>query len=170
MDKVKISVMVEVSSDPIYCEQCEWMEYCPPGCRLFKTPLDLCLAKAPMRCAACLAMDGATIGYDLIAHLHRQRAFSLNTFGPGERFDGVMDHIKKECKELRQAPKDLEEWIDLVLLAFDGAWRAGFTPEQIAAGLFAKQGKNEARKWPDWKTAPAGKAIEHIRESKEDSL
>lgn len=101
--------------------------------------------------------------FDLVAHLHRQRAFSERTFGPGERTAGVLDHIRKELLELEQAPGDLTEWIDVVLLAFDGAWRAGHAPEAIAQALEAKQAKNEARTWPDWRTAEPGKAIEHVR-------
>lgn len=53
-DTVKISVTVEISADPRYCEQCKWLEHCPPGCRLFSIPLRLCLANAPLRCEECL--------------------------------------------------------------------------------------------------------------------
>lgn len=102
--------------------------------------------------------------FDLVAHLHRQRDFSLRTFGPGARAAGVVDHIVKELHEILDEPDDLNEWIDVVILAFDGAWRAGYTPEQIVAALVAKQTKNEQRKWPDWRTAEPGKAIEHIRD------
>ncbi len=100
---------------------------------------------------------------DLVAHLHRQRAFSERTFGPGARTAGVCDHIRKELAEIESAPADVEEWIDVVLLALDGAWRSGATPEQIATALDAKQTKNERRKWPDWRTVEPGKAIEHDR-------
>lgn len=99
----------------------------------------------------------------LIAHLVRQRAFSERTFGPGARTFGVLDHIRKELREIEDKPSDLSEWIDVVILAFDGAWRAGHTPEAIVAELLRKQTKNEARQWPDWRTAPADKAIEHVR-------
>lgn len=100
---------------------------------------------------------------DLITHLHRQREFSLRTFGPGRRTQGVLDHIRKELAEIEADPTDVEEWIDVVLLALDGAWRAGFEPEAIAAALEAKQTKNEGRTWPDWRTAEPGNAIEHVR-------
>src|SRR4051812_41518412 len=80
--------------------------------------------------------------YDLVAHLERQRAFSERTFGPGVRTDGVCDHIRKELTEIAASPHDLSEWIDVVLLALDGAWRAGFTPLEIAQALAAKQAKN----------------------------
>lgn len=101
--------------------------------------------------------------FDLVEHLHRQRAFSLETFGPGRRTAGVLDHIRKELAEIEQHPTDVTEWIDVVLLALDGAWRAGYEPEAIAAALEAKQLRNESRSWPDWRTATPGQAIEHIK-------
>ena len=101
--------------------------------------------------------------YDLVAHLHRQRAFSERTFGPGHRTKGVLDHIRKELREIENAPTDLCEWIDVALLAFDGAWRAGYSADEIAAAFAAKQIRNEARQWPDWRTADPDKAIEHNR-------
>lgn len=109
------------------------------------------------------AAAGAAPGFDLIKHLQRQIAFSQRTFGPGERTAGVIDHIRKELIEIEGAPSDLTEWVDLILLAFDGAWRAGHTAEAICTGIDAKQTKNEGRTWPDWRTAPPGKAIEHVR-------
>jgi hypothetical protein len=65
--------------------------------------------------------------------------------------------------DIEQKPRDLIEWVDVILLAIDGAWRAGFTPEQIAAGIATKQDKNKRREWPDWRTADPNKAIEHNR-------
>jgi hypothetical protein len=108
--------------------------------------------------------------FDLIAHLHRQRAFSRATFGPGARTVGVVDHIRKELREIEAAPLDLEEWIDVILLAFDGAWRAADAlgvprergPAVIVETIMLKQLKNEFRDWPDWRTANPDKAIEHI--------
>lgn len=101
--------------------------------------------------------------FDLVAHIHRQRAFSLKTFGPGERLAGVLDHIRKELGEIERDPGDVEEWADILLLAIDGAHRQGHTPEQIAAAINRKQNINETRTWPDWRTADPGKAIEHVR-------
>lgn len=103
------------------------------------------------------------IPLDLVAHLYRQREFSQRTFGPGARVAGVVEHIRRELVEIEANPGDVSEWIDVVLLAFDGAWRAGFTPEQIARALTAKQVKNEARDWPDWRTAAPDQPIEHVR-------
>jgi hypothetical protein len=103
--------------------------------------------------------------FDLVAHLYRQRAFSRATFGPGARTKGVLDHIRKELGEIERDPADITEWVDVILLAFDGAWRAGHSPEMIAAGITAKQTKNEMRDWPDWRIADPDKAIEHKREA-----
>lgn len=100
---------------------------------------------------------------NLLVHLQQQREWSERTFGPGDRTEGILDHIRKELKEVEAAPGDLSEWIDVVILAFDGAWRSGHEPAEIVAALAAKQAKNEARAWPDWRAADPGKAIEHIR-------
>ena len=101
--------------------------------------------------------------FDLVQHLRRQAEFSARTFGPGARVEGVCDHIRKELVEVEAAGGELAEWIDVIILGLDGAWRSGATPEQIVAAIEAKQAKNERRRWPDWRTAEPGKAIEHDR-------
>jgi hypothetical protein len=103
------------------------------------------------------------MSFDLVAHLERQRDFSRKTFGPGQRTKGVIDHIRKELAEIEADPTDISEWVDVVILAFDGAWRAGWEPADIVAAIVAKQAKNESRVWPDWRTADPEKAIEHDR-------
>jgi hypothetical protein len=100
-------------------------------------------------------------------HLQRQREFSARTFGPGQRTDGVLDHITKELDEIRADPCDVSEWVDVIILAFDGAWRAGWEPQQIIDAIVAKQQQNERRTWPDWRTADPGKAIEHVRSTRQ---
>lgn len=102
-------------------------------------------------------------GFNLIDHLQRQQDFSLRTFGPGLRTDGLIDHIKKELKEIAANPYDVVEWVDVILLALDGAWRAGYEPDDICRAMHAKLQLNETRAWPDWRTADPGKAIEHIK-------
>ncbi|WP_236225343.1 dATP/dGTP pyrophosphohydrolase domain-containing protein [Pseudomonas pseudonitroreducens] len=109
-------------------------------------------------------------GFNFEQHLQRQREFSERTFGPGARAAGVVDHIRKELREIEGNPGDLSEWIDVAILALDGAWRSGATPQQIIDALVAKQAKNEARTWPDWRTVPADKAIEHDRQIDEEVL
>lgn len=98
--------------------------------------------------------------FDLIEFLHRQRNFSIKTFGPGPRTAGVLDHLSEEIEEVRVCDgKDLMEWVDLILLSMDGAYRAGFSPEAIVAGLQQKLSINEGRDWPDWRTMDPDKKI-----------
>lgn len=104
-----------------------------------------------------------TATFDLAAHLRHQKEWSEATFGPGARTKGVIDHIRKELCEIEDDPADLREWVDVIILAFDGAWRAGWEAEAIIEAIVAKQRKNEARTWPDWRTADPDKAIEHDR-------
>lgn len=113
--------------------------------------------------AAPVAPPVSREGFDFIAFLRRQRALSERAFGPLERKHGVVDHIRKELVEIEAAPRDLEEWIDVVLLALDGAWRCDASPDAIVAMLDAKLSKNEKRDWPDFRDVPEGKAIEHVR-------
>ncbi len=100
---------------------------------------------------------------ELIAHLKQQRKWSKRTFGPGDRRKCIIDHIRKELDEIEQSNGDLFEWIDVVILAFDGAWRSGASPLKISGALMTKQLINEKRQWPDWRTINPEKAIEHIR-------
>ncbi|UKD15433.1 DUF550 domain-containing protein [Burkholderia aenigmatica] len=100
--------------------------------------------------------------FDMHAFLRRQRAFSARTFGPGRLTARVCDHIRKELAEVEAAPDDLREWVDVILLGLDGAWRTGATPEQITAALAAKLTTNEGRTWPDWRASDPDRAIEHL--------
>jgi hypothetical protein len=98
-------------------------------------------------------------------HLAHQRDWSLDTFGPGSRLKGVLDHIREELEEIEADPQDVREWVDVIILAFDGAWRAGWEPQEIIDAIVAKQARNEARTWPDWRTASPDKPINHVREA-----
>ena len=75
----------------------------------------------------------------------------------------MLDHISKELNEVRADPTDVGEWVDVIILAFDGALRAGWEPQEIIDAIVAKQTKNEARTWPDWRTMSENEAIEHDR-------
>jgi hypothetical protein len=96
-------------------------------------------------------------------HLFRQREWSRETFGPGHRTGGVIDHIRRELVEVEANPLDVNEWVDVIILAFDGAWRAGYEPEQIITAIKEKQTRNEGRSWPDWRTGSEDHAIEHVK-------
>lgn len=101
------------------------------------------------------------------SHLARQIAWSAKTFGPGPRTGGVTEHIEKELVEIRHAPHDLKEWVGLIILAFDGAWRAGYAPQEVLDAIEARQTVLEGRAWPDWRLGSQDHAIEHVRADKE---
>lgn len=103
----------------------------------------------------------------LVDIIHRQREFSRRTFGPDPRTAGVLAHIRKELVEIESNPGDVTEWADLIILAIDGAWRAGHSPEAIADAVPAKIAVNEGRKWPDWRTADPNGPIEHERDDEQ---
>jgi hypothetical protein len=104
----------------------------------------------------------AAHGSTLADYIKRQEEWSGKTFGHGVRTKGITAHIRKELLEIEAAPKDVEEWIDVVILALDGAWRAGYSPEQICDALDAKQAKNFLRTYP--MPISDDHPSEHIRE------
>lgn len=110
--------------------------------------------------------------FNLKGHLEAQKEFFLETFGPGDRTLALCDHIRKELNEVEVADMlsepTLPEWIDVIILGFEGALRTGATPQEVIQALVQKQAENTTREWPDWRTADPNKAIEHVRESDDD--
>lgn len=100
---------------------------------------------------------------ELVEYFERQIDWSRETFGPALRTKGVIDHIRKELREIEQKPHDLSEWVDVVILAMDGFWRHGGKASDLLPALLAKQQKNMARTWPDWRGMSEDSAIEHDR-------
>lgn len=117
-----------------------------------------------------MKIDNKIYSFNMLDHLRSQRAFSEKAFGPNFRYKGIIQHIMKELIEIENEPHDLEEWIDVALLAFDGAWRSGHSPEEILSTFMAKLEKNKSREWPDWRTVSEDEAIEHIERPIEYAL
>jgi hypothetical protein len=109
-------------------------------------------------------MDEQTMP-SLVDRLERQRAWSQETFGPRQTTTGVLNHVRKELAEIEEDPSDPVEWMDGVILLFDGAMRAGHNAETLVAAWMAKLDANEQRRWPDWRTQDPDAPIEHIRSS-----
>jgi len=97
----------------------------------------------------------------LIEYLNLQRYWSAMTFGPGLRTIGLTKHIQEELLEIQAEPTDVYEWIDVVILALDGAWRAGYTSEEIVDALVKKQQINLQRKWIP---GPENEPPKHVRD------
>ena len=83
---------------------------------------------------------------NLISYIERQADWSAKTFGEGARTEGLCKHIESELAEIRATPI-LEEWVDVMILALDGAWRSGHTAQEIVDALERKQTVNFRRRW-----------------------
>lgn len=94
-------------------------------------------------------------------YVFAHKLWSEKNFGTGKRTEGLCKHIESELAEIRENPTDLKEWVDVIILAIDGAWRAGYTEYQIEDELIRKQEENFDRKWP--KSVSEDEPIEHIK-------
>lgn len=99
-------------------------------------------------------------------YVMEHKIWSHETFGEGNHTEGLLQHIEKEVKEIRKLPSDLLEWMDIIILAFDGAWREGYTPEQIVSALIEKQNINKQREWP--KITDPSQPTEHFRKEEHE--
>jgi hypothetical protein len=61
---------------------------------------------------------------DLEQFLRTQIEWSRKTHGEGQRTEGLCRYAEKELAEIRACPNDPFEWLDLAILALDGAWRS----------------------------------------------
>lgn len=102
----------------------------------------------------------------VVSDLEFQRKWSDDTFGKGARTTGVLKHIEKEIQEVRESPDDVFEWVDLIILAIDGATRRGISPKALIRAYHAKMIENVLRDWPEPPPGgfPEDVAVEHVRE------
>lgn len=99
----------------------------------------------------------------LVNLIARQQDWSKRTFGDGMRTRGLSTHIRKELAEIADDPRSLEEWVDVILLALDGAWRCGpHEPDTVARAILDKQHVNmHERTWT--RPATEDEPAEHDR-------
>ena len=95
--------------------------------------------------------------------LDHQAEWAAETFGPGQRVKGLIEHIRKELDEIEANPSDIMEWVDLIVLAIDGATRQDYTGDRILNAYLDKMQENYLREWPDWRNFSEDEPIEHIR-------
>lgn len=73
---------------------------------------------------------------------------------------GPMKHLRKEALEVIEAPGDIKEYADCIILIIDACWRAGFTPSQVEAAVNNKVAEIALRTYPK----PTGDEIsEHVK-------
>lgn len=92
--------------------------------------------------------------------------WSEKTFKPGRRTKGLIKHIEKELDEVRNAPNDYqraEEWVDIAMLALDGAIRSlNGCPAMAEDVLRRKFLAVQLREWPE--QTSEDEPCEHVRE------
>ena len=96
---------------------------------------------------------------------YRHANWSRKTFGPDSERGaiGPLNHLEKEIKEVQEAPGDIYEYVDCLLLVMDASRRAGFDQKQLIHAAYQKLEENKNRSWPDWKTSSLDNPMEHIR-------
>lgn len=99
--------------------------------------------------------------FDLLGYLERHKEWSERTFGTHDRIRGLANHLISEAAEVAVEPNDAEEWVDAIIIAFDGLLNLGLHPSEITALLVAKQSRNFQRSWP--KNVPADRPVEHVK-------
>ena len=86
--------------------------------------------------------------FDIEQFLEDQTSWSKEVFGTGRRTVGLCNHIRHELIEIENDPDNLEEWIDVLILAFDATWRLGASPKDVVETLLKKQHRNvNNREW-----------------------
>jgi hypothetical protein len=71
----------------------------------------------------------------LLDYLHAHNEWSARTFGTDQRTTSIITHIRNEIVEVRNTPHDLIEYIDIVILAFDGAFVTNHQPTHVVHAL-----------------------------------
>lgn len=96
-----------------------------------------------------------------------QSEWSQATFGTDKERGpmGALLHLEEEAREAQEAPDDVTEYADCLLLIVDASRRAGMEPLQLLQHTYEKLQVCKQRKWP----APNGdQPVQHIVEAIED--
>lgn len=140
----------------------------PPPCKATSEELHQAVEEAKVWRDSIEQSTAQLERFDFSSFADKKALWSEKTYGPGDRYHGVIKHIQRELVEIEQAPDDLEEWVDVILLAMDGAWRsANASGRDLANALIRKQEKNTRRKWPDWRSLKEDEVSHHISEDPE---
>lgn len=109
--------------------------------------LGLPLLKRKVRCL--MPSELRALQPFLAIELHEHHIpWSRATFGDGKRTGGIIKHIRKELEEIESNPTDVTEWIDVAILALDGAWRSGHSAQEVVDALYAKLRVIRTRTYP----------------------
>src|SRR3990167_6280348 len=68
-----------------------------------------------------LLAHGKQVREEIHQFIRDGEEWSLRTFGEGYRSKQLANHLRKEIDEIEANPRALEEYVDVILLALDGA-------------------------------------------------
>lgn len=71
-----------------------------------------------------------------------------------------LKHLAKEAIEAAEAPDDISEFADIIMLVWDTTRRAGFSDEQLAEAVAEKLERNKRRAWGEVKD---GEPCHHVK-------
>jgi len=86
------------------------------------------------------------ISQEMLDFFQEMRNWSEITFGEDDG-TGTAKHLAKEALEAAENPKDIMEWADCLMLTTDGAYRAGYSLEQLLEAVVKKFEICKKRKW-----------------------
>lgn len=105
-----------------------------------------------------------TIGSKLQDVIVDHASWSRRTFGDDSKRGplGALKHLEKEAREAQNAPTDIIEYADCLLLLLDASRRAGFELIDLLNACHTKMTINRSRKWPA--SSLNDEPTEHVRE------
>lgn len=78
-----------------------------------------------------------------------------------------LSHVESQHAWVGSSIDDRKRWLHLVTFAIGAYMDTGGKVQSVLPKMFAKQAKNFARDWPDWRKFKPGQAIEHVRDESE---
>jgi hypothetical protein len=145
--------LLEIEQDPF--DRVEWIDVvllANDGTRRAGHSLDAMLEQWP---------GGPLVDWEITLN-HRFEQAAQGESRNGSPLE-VLPLIRANMERVRQDPSDLEAWLNITALAFEGGRRTGANAAELLETLAAKFARNQSRVWPDWRGRPVDRPIEHDR-------
>lgn len=91
--------------------------------------------------------------------------WSDRTFGDHRDPRRTLRHLIREVQEAHDAPGDMQEYADILLLLLDASRRAGLTIREVEQAAWWKFDKD--LQYRTWGEPDAEGVVEHVREGRE---
>lgn len=110
--------------------------------------------------------SACSFGYRVLRLAASQAEWSQAVFGPDDERGpiGALKHLRDEVDETLNAPDDVSEYADCLLLTIESARRAGFSVDELLAAAERKHVRNRCRRWPTIGEQTADEPVRHKAE------